>query len=218
MDISIHVTSALTNSERRVSPAWTVSHLKSRLETITGIPPAEQQLLLFPSIDSKSIEIQDGLCDFITKGCRIHVNDMRPLEEEGEEVETFELDDEEYDKLTNSVRRWKKENQLGRFNPQLEQKRKEADSANELKASAMQVGSRFQTDGDRRGLIKFVGKVPEIDNKTWVGVEFDEPVGKNDGSIKGVYYFQTLPLRGSFLKPNSVQVGDFPPIDLFDEI
>ena len=79
------------------------------------------------------------------------------------------------------------------------------------------------THDERRGVIRFIGKVPEIDQglQTWCGVEFDEPLGKNDGSIKGVYYFNCNPGYGSFLKPQQIEQGDFPELDPFgsdDEI
>merc|ERR550517_811681 len=35
----------------------------------------------------------------------------------------------------------------------------------------------------------------------WAGIEFmDEPLGKNDGSVKGQRYFHTKPNHGSFVK------------------
>lgn len=57
-DISVIITSpssaANTNAnaeptfltERRVTPTWTVSQLKSKLETMTGVPPGSQRLRL----------------------------------------------------------------------------------------------------------------------------------------------------------------------------
>ena len=45
-DIPIQVTSANTSSERRITPTWTISQLKSKLESVTGIPPSSQRLEL----------------------------------------------------------------------------------------------------------------------------------------------------------------------------
>ena len=49
----------------------------------------------------------------------------------------------------------------------------------------------------------------------WVGVEYDEPVGKNDGSVKGTRYFTCSEGYGGMARPNNVNVGDFPAEDSF---
>lgn len=45
-DIPLLIKSANSASERRVTPAWTIAHLKTRLEPITGIPASAQTLSL----------------------------------------------------------------------------------------------------------------------------------------------------------------------------
>lgn len=46
-DVSLFVSSLSTTSERRISPQWSISSLKMRLEPITGIPSTCQILELF---------------------------------------------------------------------------------------------------------------------------------------------------------------------------
>lgn len=89
-------------------------------------------------------------------------------------------------------------------------------------ASKITIGDRCQVlPGDKRGVVAFVGKVNGLPMGWWIGVHYDEPVGKNDGSIKGKKYF-TCPMGyGAFLRPDKVQVGNFPELDLLgsdDEI
>ena len=82
----------------------------------------------------------------------------------------------------------------------------------------------------RRGIIRFVGPVPSIpypgvetrdaDSSAlpiWVGIELDEPSGKNDGSVGGKRYFTCPNKTGIFVKPEKVEVGEFPPLGL-DEL
>lgn len=138
-------------------------------------------------------------------------------------MEKFVLPTEEYEKKTDSVLAWKKSHQLGRFNP-------DAPSLEEAKVRAFQqeaesrgvaVGKRCRvgTEDARRGEVMYVGEVAEIPGGlgTWVGVQLDEPMGKNDGSVGGKRYWEGKPKCGVFVRPERVEVGDFPVVDDFDE-
>ena len=45
-DVPLLVVSTASSSERRITPSWSVSQLKARLEPITGIAPSAQKLSL----------------------------------------------------------------------------------------------------------------------------------------------------------------------------
>lgn len=86
----------------------------------------------------------------------------------------------------------------------------------------IEVGMRCEVrPGTRRGAIAFVGEIPELaDGGYWVGVVFDEPVGKTDGTTKtGKRYFDTPGANfGGFVRGTNVEVGDFPERDIMDEL
>lgn len=63
-----------------------------------------------------------------------------------------------------------------------------------------------------------MGRVPELAAGYWVGVALDEPTGKNDGSVKGKRYFTCPAGHGSFVRPDKVATGNFPPIDDFSDL
>ncbi|KAN0135638.1 Dynein associated domain containing protein [Lactarius tabidus] len=61
-----------------------------------------------------------------------------------------------------------------------------------------------------RGVVRFYGTTSFSSGK-WVGIELSEPVGKNDGSVKGVPYFSCQMNHGVFVKPSQVKLVQDPP-------
>lgn len=74
----------------------------------------------------------------------------------------------------------------------------------------MSIGARVRLAGDRHGTIRYIGDIPELGPGPWVGLELDEPSGKNDGSVKGgTRYFHCEPSHGVFVRENRVEIGNF---------
>jgi tubulin-folding cofactor B len=134
-----------------------------------------------------------------------------------------------YSSLTsNTVLSYKRTHKLGRFDPsapfQLEAQAALTDR--EIADRNIAVGARCRmltSDGtpedERRGEVAFVGEVAELPGVgKWVGVRLDEPTGKNEGGVKGTVYFDAEGRnRGVFVRPERVEVGDFPIVDEFAE-
>ncbi|KAL2753692.1 hypothetical protein ACRALDRAFT_1077363 [Sodiomyces alcalophilus JCM 7366] len=235
-DVPLYVISEHTSSERRITPSWTIATLRSKLEPITGVPPSSQKLSLKTAAGNIPIEAadEDGthLTSFpLAPYAELHVVDVRPAAarvnyNDTSGVEKYVLPEEEYEKKTDSVLAWKKAQKLGRFDPNapsLEQARIAAHEQ-EIQRRGIQVGKRCRVGGedDRRGVIRYVGEVAEIPNSlgAWVGVQLDEPVGKNDGSIGGKRYWgeESQMKHGVFVRPERVEVGDWPVLNDLEDL
>ncbi|KAF3002903.1 hypothetical protein E8E13_002080 [Curvularia kusanoi] len=233
-DVPLLISSPNSSSERRISPSWSIAHLKNRLEPITGVPASSQQLSLrVGSQDAVPITAQDEeqarLAQFpLQPYAEIIVIDTRPAAARTDfsdlsAVDKYVMPTAEYESRTDSVLAWKKAQKLGRFDPNaptIEQQKILA-SEREVDERGLVVGSRVRLlpESDaRRGTISFTGLVPEIPGiGAWVGVTLDEPTGKNDGSVKGKRYFECGNNCGVFVRPERCEAGDFPVLDEFDE-
>lgn len=83
--------------------------------------------------------------------------------------------------LPDTVLAYKQRQKLGRFAEQPDEDSRETEEDVNI-----QIGSRCQIESSepgfhKRGTVRFVGKT-KFALGTWIGVEYDEPIGKNDGS------------------------------------
>ena len=87
-DVSVLITTPTTSAnsephfvtERRITPTWTVMQLKSKLETMTGIPPSSQRLKLkTPGCPDQWVDGDENLIGNwgVRKGCEIEVRCSR---------------------------------------------------------------------------------------------------------------------------------------------
>ncbi|KAI7206367.1 hypothetical protein KC352_g18119 [Hortaea werneckii] len=234
-DIPLLIRSENSASERRITPSWSITQLKARLEPITGVPASCQSLTL--KIASQAAQLIQAANEDATQlaawplqaYAEIYVSDTRPPGArtnytDVSAVPKYEMSAADYENRTDSVLAWKKAQKLGRFDPQAPsiEESKIATSYAEVAARNIAVGKRCRllpAESDaRRGEVAFVGDVGEIPGGVgaWVGVRLDEPTGKNDGSVKGTRYFECGGGNcGVFVRPERVEVGDFPVLDEF---
>jgi hypothetical protein len=95
---------------------------------------------------------------------------------------------------TGTVRDFKRRHKLGRFAPDADKNMPGPDEY-AAEAELISVGQRCEVappgasdEGSeaggmmmKRGVVKYVGQVAELKPGWWIGVEYDEPVGKHDG-------------------------------------
>lgn len=84
----------------------------------------------------------------------------------------------------------------------------ETDSAKKLQRE-LKLGDRVLVGGTKAGVVRFLGET-DFAKGEWCGVELDEPLGKNDGGVAGVRYFQCLPRYGLFAPTHKVTRIGFP--------
>ncbi|KAM6933509.1 tubulin-folding cofactor B [Xenentodon cancila] len=228
--VSVRVTSSLSSFENltRFNRGITVAELKGKLEMIAGIPISCMDLEIFSVSDKFVQKIDDNealLGSYpVDDDCRIHVID-RSGGQMGElfdvsKVEKFELSDDVYDKKTDTARSFMKKYQLGHFNEEETAKKKAELAAREEEekaaADTISVGSRCKVEvvgqPTKLGTVMYVGTT-DFKPGYWVGVKYDEPLGKHDGTVGGKQYFECENKYGGFVKPRSVTVGDFPEED-----
>ncbi|XP_061460890.1 CAP-Gly domain-containing linker protein 2 isoform X2 [Rhineura floridana] len=65
------------------------------------------------------------------------------------------------------------------------------------------VGERVWVNGVKPGVIQYLGETQFAPGQ-WAGVVLDDPVGKNDGSVGGMRYFECQPLQGIFTRPSKL--------------
>jgi tubulin-specific chaperone B len=207
--------------------------LKNKLEVISGFLSSDIKIKLLNKEKKEICDVDDDerMLGFYPceDGYFLQVIGSKMIvgTEDDPNFKRYELTDEEYAQKKNTVKEFKKMNKLGQFaeeNKDLaalkEKAAKEKIETEKSLIESMKCGNRCQVKipnaPTRVGTVMYLGP---LDGKPgyFVGVKYDEPLGKNDGSTPdGKRYFQCLPNYGGFVKPDSVTVGDFAE-ETFDE-
>lgn len=228
--VDVRLTSTISSFEvkRRFNRGITIAELKGKLEMVVGASPSSMDLELFSVSDKFMQKLDDNealLGSYpVDDECRIHVTDRSGGQMDTftdvSKVEKFELSDDAYSKRTDSARSFMKNLRVGQYNEE-EMARKKAEAAarkeeEKAAADAISVGNRckVQVAGQptKLGTVMYVGTT-DFKQGYWVGVKYDEPLGKHNGIVDGKRYFECEDKYGGFVKPQSVIVGDFPEED-----
>ncbi|VFQ98185.1 unnamed protein product [Cuscuta campestris] len=204
----------------------TVEAVKEKLWKKCGTSVASMRLELYDDSGAKIADLSDDMKPFgfysPQDGYRLHVIDTDPSSilaggwmDDTSNVEKYTISEEAYDKRDGTFKKFKE--QLPHKHTTTSEA-KICDNYMEDLCAHIKVGDRCQVEpGERRGIVKFVGRAETLASGFWVGVQFDEPVGKHDGMVKGKRYFDCPPLHGAMVRPDKVKVGDYPERDPFEE-
>ncbi|KAM0839506.1 hypothetical protein ACQ4PT_060275 [Festuca glaucescens] len=214
------------SSDVRVSQQTTVEALKEKLWKKTGTSVASMRLELRDETGTRVADLDRDAAPLAAyspyDGYRLHIVDLDPSSvtsggwlEDTSLVEKYTISDEAYDKLGTNFRKFKEK--MVSKNPVSDDKQQSDNQMEELCAN-IKVGHRCEVEpGAKRGTMKFVGKAEALGRGFWVGVQYDEPLGKHDGMVKGVRFFECPQGHGAIVRPEKVKVGDFPERDPFED-
>ncbi|GJQ15685.1 hypothetical protein GpartN1_g7476.t1 [Galdieria partita] len=206
LDVS-HSKRPLVFREIRFQPEWTLEHVKKKLEVVTGTLHSD---FLIEVYDDRSQKIGEMVDDQqavlgslpIRNGYRLHIIDHREednsedliwKEDETNMVPKYQVPEASYAQREVSGRKFREEMLQA----------KTSSLSNNLN---IHIGDRcFVSPDNRLATVRYIGMLPVNDLQTeFVGVQFDEPIGKNDGSYQGHYYFHCEPGYGSFVPYNRI--------------
>merc|ERR1712228_280330 len=218
------------NSEKRYSPDLTVRQLKEKLEMVVGTNP-DNMILQHKTTEGEVLctlqpdNLKIGKFD-LAHYSNVHVVDTQPNQgivgtlnavANGGNVNVpkYEITDEQYKKRDNTFLKWKEKNLKDFYQKKADDEKQQIEEWDQtVKDKKIKINDRCEiSKGKHRGKIAFVGSTSFDKKGVWIGVELDEPFGDNDGSKKGKVYFKCNDKYGLFVRPDAVQVGDFPVID-----
>ena len=80
----------------------------------------------------------------------------------------------------------------------------------------LMVGQEVWVDGSKKGRIAYIGTV-HFSKGEMAGVHLDEPIGKNNGTVGGILYFQTQPRHGIFSRLHRLSLRPLSEADDYEE-
>ncbi|VDM95624.1 unnamed protein product [Thelazia callipaeda] len=181
--------------EKRYPSSMTLRELKEKLELVVGISFKHIKADLLDKhgkfisslTDDKATLEKLGLADEM----KIHVSDISGGEEISYEniagVEKYTIPEDKYNEregnfllYLDSVRAWKRKEGAKIIN--------DAMTATKIEAQQFKIGDRcivrLSNQKEKRGVVSYIG-LTKFKPGHWIGVTYDAPIGKHDGSVDG---------------------------------
>lgn len=84
----------------------------------------------------------------------------------------------------------------------------EDDAASDVSTENFNLGERVLLDGKTKAQVAYFGPVGFSHDDDWVGIVFEEPVGKHNGTVAGTEYFKCDTLHGIFVRSHRLHRTD----------
>ncbi|XP_075637163.1 tubulin-folding cofactor B isoform X1 [Castanea sativa] len=190
------------SADIRFSLQSTVDSVKEKLWKKCGTSVNSMCLELYDDTNTKLSDLSDNSrpLGFYSplNGYRLHIIDLDPSSvtsggwlEDTSLVEKYSISEEAYEKRDGTFRKFK--GRLASQNPSALGNKKPDNYMEDLCAN-IKVGDRCEVEpGEKRGVVKFVGRAESLAPGFWVGVQYDEPLGNHDGML--VTILNKIPLR-----------------------
>ncbi|CAF3137383.1 unnamed protein product [Rotaria socialis] len=229
--IEFNIKSNVVSSEaiRRFKRSIHIGELKNQLELITGAQSQSMKIHVHDERGTKLFDLDDDAR--VLDSYNVHSKMILQVEEtnlkqanmfeDTTDVPKYELTPEEYAARKNTAKQFLLEHKIGKYNPAAQEeharKEKEKEQHEQESANKIHVNDRCEvmvpSQPTKRGTVMYKGDV-HFKPGVWIGIRYDEPLGKNNGSVEGKKYFECVDKYGAFVRPSAVTVGDFPEVDL----
>lgn len=82
------------------------------------------------------------------------------------------------------------------------------DAASDVSTENFSTGEKVLLDSKTRAQVAYFGPVHFSHDDDWVGIVFDEPIGKHNGTVAGTEYFKCDSMHGLFVRSHRLQRTD----------
>lgn len=82
------------------------------------------------------------------------------------------------------------------------------DAASDVSTENFSSGERVLLDGKNKAQVAYFGPVHFSHDDDWVGIVFEEPVGKHNGTVAGTEYFKCDSMHGLFVRSHRLHRTD----------
>lgn len=82
------------------------------------------------------------------------------------------------------------------------------DAASDVSTENFSTGENVLLDSKTRAQVAYFGPVHFSHDDDWVGIVFEEPIGKHNGTVAGTQYFKCDSMHGLFVRSHRLQRTD----------